>query len=271
MLVATEALRPPKLRIGKIGGNFTLPRTLPLLPLISGGLGALIFAGLFSLIVKPSLASIMYSATIGGVFGAVLVTYSPLRGESLLRWLGLKYKSSKNKTRLIDGKPVRLAVGICYVKPPISGSVGIRPGSIPVRPGLFDERGVRLREVRWVSERMLMEASTKKSRHVDQEPVEYTPRRPRAQNRLAEYKAASAEPALPDDMIPTLADPARRFGRWSQDAEELRRLYEQSGSPVSRFDDVFEDPTISEPDLSASVPDQNQTPSEPGTEPTERS
>lgn len=233
MLVATEALRPPKLRIGKIGGNFTLPRTVPVLTLAASAGGAAVFGLLFAIVIDPTLASILYSCTIGAVFGAVLVTYSPLRGESLLRWLGLKYRSSKNKTRLVDGKPVRLAVGICYVPPPISGSVGVRPGSIPVRPGLFDERGVRLREVQWVSERQLAARTAPKSRPAEERPERDS--RPRAQNRLAAYKEASAEPALPDDMVPVLADPTRRFGRWAQDAEALRRLYDQSASPVESF------------------------------------
>jgi len=249
MLVATEALRPPPLRIGKLGPNFTLPRTVPAIPLLVGGLTAIIFAVAFSLIIDPTIPSIMYSATIGGLVGTAAVSYSPLRGESLLRWFGLKYKSTRNRSRMVDGKPVRLAVGICYVSPPISGAVGIRPGSIPVRPGLFDDRGVRIRETRWVSEYTLQESAKPRSRKTSGDPYEepLTPRQTYRQDRLAAYKAASSEPALPDDLVPTLPDPTRRFGRWSQDAAELRRLYDTIGSPTSTYETA--PPALKEPSL----------------------
>ena len=54
MIVATEALSAPKVRVGHIGGNFTLPRTVPLTSLIAAAIGALLGLAV-SLIIVPGL------------------------------------------------------------------------------------------------------------------------------------------------------------------------------------------------------------------------
>lgn len=235
MLVATEALRPPKLRIGRLGNNFTLPRTVPVLQLIVGGLSSLISIGLFTALTgRATIQVVMYSGVLGAVAGVAAVSYSPLRGESLAKWLGLKYRSRKGRTRLIDGKPVRLAVGICYIEPPVKGSIMIRPGAIQIRPGLFDDRGVRVRETRWSAPVPL--ADTLDAQGYEPTPVfetsqSYGPRISTAE-RIAAYRAAAADPAVPDDMVPTIPTSRRRtFGRWSQDGDALRRMYLEASLP----------------------------------------
>jgi hypothetical protein len=234
MLVATEALRPPKLRIGKLGNNFTLPRTVPVVPLIVGSITGLISIGIFISFVGASIGSVSYSGILGALFGVALVTYSPLRGESLAKWLGLKVKSRKGRTRMMDGRPVRLAVGICYVAPPNTGQIDIRPGSVPVRPGLFDDRGVRVKDAIY------------KANPISAGQV-YTPRQIFAplppspkisvQERIAAYRSATQESVLPEDL-PEIEKSPRRFGRWSQDGDSLRNLYNTpSQSVVEEFNE----------------------------------
>lgn len=224
MLVATEALQPPKLRIGKIGNNFTLPRTVSAVKLITGAVSALVAVGIFGSFTGYTLSAVMYSATIGAVLGVSAVSYSPLRDESLARWLGLKLKSRKGKTRTIRGKPVRLAVGVCYVEPSPRGPVQLVPGAIQVRAGTFDERGVRIAEMRW--------------RSVDRPVIEYVPEKSRLDayhsaagartgaSAMEAFRAASLNPELPEDLVPSSTErPKRRRGRWEQDPDLLRRLY----------------------------------------------
>lgn len=143
MLCATDALKPPKLRIGRIGGNVTLPRTVPVMSLVAGGIGGLVGLALIGAIFGYSIATIMYGALFGALSGIGMVTYSPLRGESLAKWFGLKLLSQRRQIT-IDGKPVRLAVGICYAPQPRTGTFRLRAGSVRVPVGAVDERGALL-------------------------------------------------------------------------------------------------------------------------------
>ena len=224
MLVATEALRPPKLRIGRLGNNITLPRTVPAAALFAGGFGALLGVALFTVIVGWTVASVAYSATIGGIIGVALVTYSPLRGESLLRWLGLKIKSSRNRVRYVEGSPVRLAVGTCYIPAPNQGAIRLRAGAVQVRPGLFDERGTRHRE----SRRVLPSWFVEQVRAANPDPfATLPPTGPKMSpgSRLEAYRAVAAERAVPENYVPPSSSSARRFGRWEQDRATLQSMY----------------------------------------------
>lgn len=222
MLVATEALRPPKLRIGRLGNSITLPRTVPAAALLSGGVSGLLFIAIFTLIVGWSIASIVYSGVVGVVVGVALVSYSPLRGESLLRWLGLKIKSSRNRSRYMEGVPVRLAVGICYIPTPSQGAVRLRARAIQVRSSLFDERGTRHREARQVLPAWYVDQvrSTNPSNVQHQPSTVYTPG-----TRLDAYRTAAAKSSIPENYVPPNSRTARRFGRWEQDREALQSMY----------------------------------------------
>jgi hypothetical protein len=236
MLVATEALRPPKLRIGRLGNNITLPRTVPAVTLFAGGLGALLTMGLFTIFVGWSTASVAYSATIGAIIGVALVTYSPLRGESLLRWFGLKIQSSRHRSRYMDGVQVRLAVGICYIPTPYQGAVRMRPGAVPVRPGLFDERGTRKRESRRVLPSWFVEQVHAAN------PDPFATVRPSGPNlspgsRLKAYRAAAAEYSIPENYVPPTYSAARRFGRWEQNRSLLQSMYASTSQPLTVSDE----------------------------------
>lgn len=227
MLVATEALRPPKLRIGKLGNNVTLPRTVPVASLLAGAAGALLSVLIFTSIVGWSVAKVAYSGVVGATIGVVLVTYSPLRGESLLKWFGLKVRSSRNRSRYVDGKPVRLAVGICYVPSVVKGMVSLRAGAVPVRPGLYDERGTRIRETRWALPDWFSERIRSAAPPPQEQPSRLAAYRSAgtAGSRLDAFRAASAESVIPEGYVPMAPDSGRRFGRWSQDGSSLQSMY----------------------------------------------
>jgi hypothetical protein len=228
MLVATEALRPPKLRVGKIGQNFTLPRTVPAAALVVGSLLALVFVGLFGALVGYSVQSVMYSAVVGASLGVLLVSYSPMQGESLARWMGLKIKSRGKRPRLVNGQSVRLAIGICYIETPVSGYVQVAPGAIPIRPGSFDDRGVRLEERRWRSTELAPVTAAERfdvAWRDDDAPVR--PKQATPADAMAAFRAASSVSEL-EDFVPNHLPPIRpirRHGRWEQDPETLASLY----------------------------------------------
>jgi hypothetical protein len=227
MLVATEALRPPKLRIGKITNSVVLPRTVPAAALISALVSSLVFVVLFCSFAGWSTQTVMYSMTFGGVFGVFVVSYSPLRGESLAKWLGLKVRSRRGRARLVRGRPVRLAVGICYVEPQFEGLVQARTGAIPVRAGSFDERGVRVRETVWRAQR---ESSDQLTLAQVEAELELRPARPGGGlGALGRYREITNQRELPDTYRPSSTASVKK--RWAQDGEELRGLYRDLGAP----------------------------------------
>jgi hypothetical protein len=264
MLVATEALKPPKLRVGKIGENFTLPRTVPAAALVSASFFGLVFIGIFGGFVGYTVQTVMYSAVVGGGFGVFLVSYSPMRGESLARWLGLKLKNRGKRPRTIKGESVRLAVGICYIEPPTTGPVLVSPGAITIRPGSFDERGVRLEEKRWASANPIPRGSMPPAvapdprhhpGHIDPpaagqfptSPAAAFPPQPRGVNTasaMAAFRAASANNEMAGVVPKDLSGftPVRRFGRWYQDGEQLADLYRSRP----------QDPDVDDPEPSVS-------------------
>jgi hypothetical protein len=139
MIVATEALSSPKVRVGHIGGNFTLPRTIPLTSLIAGAVGA--FVGLLlAVVVVPGLEPMLFCAVLGGLGGVAVVTWSPLKGESLSRWLGLRFRQGRQRIH-VESDVVQVAVGVALLKSATLGTVRIVPGAVNVPPSQYDERG----------------------------------------------------------------------------------------------------------------------------------
>jgi hypothetical protein len=143
MLVATQVLRKQETRIGKLGQNFTLPRTVKLSTAIACGIGAFLGA-IFGIVASgASMRGIALGMVFGAIAGYVFVTYSPMRNESLMTWLGLAAKSSRNGVR-IAGMNKQLAVGISRVREIEHGNVRALPGAAAVPVGEYDDRGVRI-------------------------------------------------------------------------------------------------------------------------------
>ena len=146
MICATRVLRPGGHRIGKIGSAITLPRTVPLVTAVLVGIGA-VFGIVIAILAGAGSATLGVGAAIGGGIGYALATFSPLRGESMIRWIMLQITGAAKK-RKIDGKPVMLAVGTAIAGRVPAGTIRIRHSAVRVRPGSVDERGVKIVEVK---------------------------------------------------------------------------------------------------------------------------
>lgn len=150
MLAVTNMLRPPPARIGKITDNLVLPRTIELRKLLAAGTG--VFAGLLfwifplGLVTKYSLMSMMLSSVTFGVLGVFLISWSPMRGESFARWLGLSAASLRADKVRVDGVRVRAYLGISPLRYTAAGRTRIVPGAVNVPIGSVDERGVLIHQ-----------------------------------------------------------------------------------------------------------------------------
>jgi hypothetical protein len=146
MLAMTTALRPPPARISRIGDNVTLPVALQLNQLIAGGIGG--FVGLLAVIMfwVPFFGFSIPSGgigLIGGVFAGILfVTWSPIKGESFSKWLGLSIGTFRGNKVVIDGEPARAYIGIAKLESSAAGVIRVYPGAVEVPAGSVDERGV---------------------------------------------------------------------------------------------------------------------------------
>jgi hypothetical protein len=143
MLCATSVIKPGPVRIGRLSGDLTLPRTVPLVNLLLGAggflLGLVIGGGFFGL------RGAVYFGVLSGAAAVGAASYSPLKGESLLTWVGLKVLRLQANQTYRDGVRVRAAVGVCPVPALPAGMCSIHFGAASVNPDLYDERGV-LRE-----------------------------------------------------------------------------------------------------------------------------
>jgi hypothetical protein len=142
MLCATSVIKPGPLRIGRLAGDLTLPRTVPVVNLLLG-FGGFLFGitlggGLFGL------RGAIYFGVLCGAGAVIAATYSPLKGESLLTWLGLKVIRMNANQTMRGGVKVRAAVGICPVPSLPGGTCSIHFGAANINPDLYDERGVLL-------------------------------------------------------------------------------------------------------------------------------
>lgn len=146
MLAVTNILRPPPARIGKISEDIPLPRTLEVRKVIAVGLG--VVAGMFlwffpvGLFTGYSLLSLAVVVTVTGFVGLVFVSWSPLRGESFARWLGLSAETLSADRVRIEGQRVRAYLGIAPLPFTAAGRMRIMPGAVDVPLGSVDERGV---------------------------------------------------------------------------------------------------------------------------------
>ena len=248
MLVATDSLKAPELRIGTLGENITLPRTVRAASLVAAGVGG--FAGmvLSTIVLGMSIQTLSYGAILGGLVGTGLISYSPLKGESLGRWVLLKLKARRQRTTR-DGRPVRLAVGICYVEPAFSGKVHIAAGAANVRSGSVDERFVPA-----VAARKQLSAEHRlglRSLPPDDDTTPAPALEPGTESRLSSYREHTADDLAVEPEASALADfraaqldelaagpvhdldpertavrnDRRRHGRWVQDPNLLNSMY----------------------------------------------
>lgn len=140
MICATRILRPGGARIGRIAGGFTLPRTVPVVTAVFVGVFG-VLGLILAMLAGADPTTLGIGAAIGGGIGYGLATFSPLRGESMTRWILLTVTGSRRKRR-IDGKPVILAVGTAPAGRVPVGIIRVRQSAVRVRPGTVDERGV---------------------------------------------------------------------------------------------------------------------------------
>ncbi len=147
MLAATNMLKPPPPVIGSINKEITLPRTIKLTTLAGLVVGA-IFGFVIGLIIfGASLEALMYGPTLGGAAGWVATNFSPLEGESLAKWLGLQAVGTRKRRLELDGRQVRLYVGIAPLRRTAAGKVRMVPGGVPLDAVRWDRRGVPQQEI----------------------------------------------------------------------------------------------------------------------------
>lgn len=138
MICATSVMKPGRARIGKIGGNITLPRTIPLVNLFATAIGA--FLGFAASLLVGGADALVIGLGVGAGAGWMAVTYSPLKNESLLKWFELKFKS-QTRTRYVNGRRVTVAVGTAVITAPSTGTVLLLRSAVRVPAGQYDERG----------------------------------------------------------------------------------------------------------------------------------
>lgn len=141
MLAATSVLKPGPTRIAKIGGNVTLPRTVPVMSLVAGVVGASIVVLLATFTIGVGMRSVILGGAFGACVGVFFVTYSPMKGESMSKWLGLQVAARRGRL-MVDGRLARVYVGVCPVPDVAAGLVHVVRGAVNVPEGSVDERGV---------------------------------------------------------------------------------------------------------------------------------
>lgn len=147
MLAATNMLTPPPAVIGSLNKEITLPRTVRLTTVVVGGAGAILGFAVALMIFGVGIYSLMYGPTVGGAIGWMATNLSPLQGESLAKWLGLQAGNTRKRKLVVDGRPVRLYVGIAPLRRTAAGRVRMLPGGVPVDAVRWDDRGVPQQEL----------------------------------------------------------------------------------------------------------------------------
>lgn len=141
MLAATNMLRPPPARIGKIGRNITLPRSVAVKDVVGGAVGIVVLS-IFVLPFFPDFTGLLVSVAGGGALGVLAVTWSPIKGESLWKWVTLQAETRKTGRVIINGKEVRAYIGMAPLRWSTAGRAELRSAAVEVHPGSYDERGV---------------------------------------------------------------------------------------------------------------------------------
>lgn len=141
MICATRIIKPPPARIASLGGGITLPRTIPVRSLLSGGAGVVVGA-LIGLLIG-GFQFVLGMATGFGALGVILTTWSPVKGETLFQWLGVNFFGRTRQRKLDwDGDSLALYMGVARLHRVAVGKVHIFPGAVDVAEGSVDERGV---------------------------------------------------------------------------------------------------------------------------------
>jgi hypothetical protein len=147
MLAATNMLKPPPAVIGSLNKDLTLPRTVKLTTIVAGGCGAILGFIAALLVFGASLKALMYGPTLGAALGWAAVNLSPLPGESLAAWLGIRAAGARKRKLVHDGRAVRLYVGIAPLRRTATGRVRMLPGGVPVDAVTWDSRGFPRQEM----------------------------------------------------------------------------------------------------------------------------
>lgn len=88
-----------------------------------------------------SFTSVLYGGVIFGLIAYFATTFSPLKGESLSKYLGLTLKAQRER-KFVNGKLVRTYVGLTPITRPAAGKTLLMPGAVNVSKVNYDERGV---------------------------------------------------------------------------------------------------------------------------------
>ena len=145
MMAATAVMKQGPSRIGSISKDIKLPRTILFKTFIS-----VLLWGLFGMMIGAifrSFNSVMYGGIIFGVLAYFATTFSPLKGESLTKYLGLTLKAQRER-KYINGKLVRTYVGLTPITRPAAGKTLLSPGSVNISKLNYDERGVAIERKR---------------------------------------------------------------------------------------------------------------------------
>jgi|LauGreDrversion4_1035100.scaffolds.fasta_scaffold02309_9 hypothetical protein len=146
MLSMTSALKPPPARIAKLGNNVVLPRSIPLLQAAAGIVGALVGLIFTTIFIIPFFGATLTTFGLGaGVFGGIgvlVVSWSPLRGESFAKWIGLSLEQIRLDRVEIDGIRAKAYIGVAPLHCSALGKVRIGAGAAEVVLGSVDDRGV---------------------------------------------------------------------------------------------------------------------------------
>lgn len=133
MLVCTSLLRPGPARIGSLGKNVHLPRSVQVNVAIATVLTAipgLIAGSVLTQLVGGGITTIAVGGATGAMLGYVLVSWSPYRRESLLRVLQVVAASRQGRVSL-------LCDGVGHRASDVTADVGTCPScqqEVPVKP-----------------------------------------------------------------------------------------------------------------------------------------
>lgn len=142
MIAATKILKPGPARIAKIMPGVTLPRTVPIPTLfITAGFTLVGLLVTVSIPMTRTITSVTMGSVLFGALGVVIATYSPIKGESMMRWFGLEYSARRDRVKL-NGQLARVYIGICPVHRVAAGRTRIRSGAVDVPVGSVDQRGL---------------------------------------------------------------------------------------------------------------------------------
>lgn len=138
MLAATSMLKAPKARTAMK----VLPRTIEWenLFIIAGFALVGLVVGL-TLFDRSQLQAILSTIVLFGVFGFILPSLTPLKGESILTWVGLQAKNTTAQRVKINGRRVKMYIGTYPLKRSALGPTRILPEGGNVRAYSYDERG----------------------------------------------------------------------------------------------------------------------------------